>query len=84
MSIEPKIRENLLALIKESVGEERKELLDDGTVLLETGLSSLGFAKLVAKLDLVLGYDPFEIMEEPFYPKTYKDFVDIYLKYQPK
>tara|TARA_B100000035_G_scaffold86776_1_gene72867 strand:+ start:526 stop:819 length:294 start_codon:yes stop_codon:yes gene_type:complete len=52
--------------------------LDDDLVLLDSGLDSLGFAILVALLDEELGYDPFQIMEEPIYPTTFDEFLKIY------
>jgi hypothetical protein len=57
--------------------------LDDETVLLETGLDSLGFAVLVTRLEDELGYDPFSIMSEPVYPVTLAEFVDVYRKHAP-
>lgn len=54
------------------------------TELLKSGLDSMGFAVLVAYLEDKLGYDPFVIMEEPFYPTKYGELLDIYLKYFPK
>lgn len=56
-------------------------LLDE-TVLLESGLDSLGFAVLVTRLEEDLGYDPFTLMEEPVYPRTLGDFVAIYERYR--
>lgn len=53
------------------------------TVLLQSGLDSLGFAILVARLEEKLGYDPFLMMENPVYPKTFGDFTDIYEKLKP-
>ena len=53
-------------------------------VLLDTGLDSLGFAILVARLDEELEYDPFTMMEEAFYPSTFGEFLAIYEKYQPE
>ena len=41
------------------------ENIDSQTVLLESGLDSLGFALLVAKLEEELGLDPFSEMENP-------------------
>lgn len=60
--------------------EEEKEVpdLQDGDVLLESGLDSLGFAVLVTRLEESLGYDPFTEMDEPVYPQTLGDFVDVY------
>lgn len=62
------------------------ELISDfneDTVLLESGLDSLGFAILVSRLEEELGYDPFSIMEEPVYPRTLAEFVSIYERYAP-
>lgn len=58
--------------------------LDDDIPLLDTGLDSLGFAILVARLEEELGYDPFSVMEEAVYPSTLTQFVDIYHQYQLK
>ncbi|WP_104401015.1 acyl carrier protein [Vibrio penaeicida] len=57
--------------------------LNDDTVLLESGLDSLGFAILVARLEEELEYDPFTMMDEPVYPTTFKEFLDIYTRFQP-
>jgi acyl carrier protein len=53
------------------------ELTDD-TVLLDSGLDSLGFAILVARLEEDLEFDPFVEMEEAVYPISFGDFVAIY------
>lgn len=50
----------------------------DDQVLLETELDSLGFAILVALLEEELDIDPFQIMDEPVYPRTFGEFVAIY------
>ena len=63
---------------------ELSSTLDENTILLESGLDSLGFAILVADLEGSLGFDPFVIMEEPVYPNTLAEFVAIYEKYSPK
>lgn len=55
--------------------------LSDESVLLESGLDSLGFAILVADLEGALGFDPFVMMEEPVYPNTLGDFVAIYVRF---
>lgn len=54
------------------------------TVLLETGLDSLGFAIFVTSLDEELGFDPFTLSDEAFYPQTFAEFVAFYERYQPK
>lgn len=58
--------------------------LDDETVLLETGLDSLGFAILVTLLDDKLGYDPFTISTEAYYPRTFGELVDFYFRNAPQ
>ena len=52
--------------------------LVDDLVLLESGLDSLGFGILVARLEEELGYDPFSESDEPYYPRTFGDFVGFY------
>lgn len=49
------------------------------TVLLDTGLDSMGFAIFVSELEEVLGYDPFAIAENiTVYPQTFAEFVTFY------
>ncbi|HVF83796.1 MAG TPA: acyl carrier protein [Sphingomicrobium sp.] len=57
--------------------------LADQTVLLESGLDSLGFAVLVSRLEDELGYDPFSLAEDAFYPITFGEFVRFYEENQP-
>jgi acyl carrier protein len=52
--------------------------LDDNLVLLESGLDSLSFAVIVARLEDELGIDPFSAEEEVEIPITFADFVKIY------
>ncbi|MFT5405419.1 MAG: hypothetical protein ACI9DF_004268, partial [Verrucomicrobiales bacterium] len=35
-----------------------------------SGLDSLAFARFVVQLEQELGYDPFTLLKEPFYPQT--------------
>jgi acyl carrier protein len=58
------------------------EDIADDTVLFDTELDSLGFAILVALLEEELDYDPFQLMEDAVYPRTFGDFVAIYKKYE--
>lgn len=81
------LRGLIVELYKESLETTDSELigeLNDDTVLLESGLDSLGFAILVARLEEELNYDPFTMIEDPVYPTTFKEFVAIYKKYQPQ
>lgn len=57
--------------------------ISDNTVLLESGLDSLGFAILVTCLEDELGYDPFSISKVAYYPQTFGNFVDFYHDNRP-
>jgi hypothetical protein len=81
-AIEARIRTTFTALLKDRGVKVHDGLFKPETVLLDTGLDSLGFATLVARLEADLGYDPFVLMDEPFYPRTYQEFVGIYEKYK--
>ncbi|GAB58424.1 acyl carrier protein [Rheinheimera nanhaiensis] len=52
--------------------------INNDTVLLQSGLDSLGFAMLVAQLEEDLGIDPFSQMQIAVYPRTFGEFVGIY------
>jgi hypothetical protein len=52
--------------------------LRDDLVLLDSGLDSLGFAVLVARLEDRLGVDPFTASEDAQFPVTFGDFVKVY------
>jgi len=63
------------------IAEEQKHTLaplTDDLVLLESGLDSLGFATLVARLEDELGIDPFGADENVDFPVTLADFVQVY------
>lgn len=57
--------------------------LQGDTVLLETGLDSLGFAIFVSALEEDLGYDPFTLSQDAYYPQTFDEFLAFYTKYRP-
>ena len=52
--------------------------LTSDTLLLETGLDSLGFAILVTVLHDELGFDPFTLCDDAVYPATFGEFVSFY------
>jgi hypothetical protein len=52
--------------------------LKDSLQLAESGLDSLGFAVLVARLEDRLGIDPFSAAGEAFFPVTFGEFVRVY------
>lgn len=76
------VREVILEMFDEALESTESSLqcseLTDDTVLLNSGLDSLGFAILVARLEEELGFDPFVEMEEAVYPTTFGEFVAIY------
>lgn len=63
-------------------GTPAPELKPD-TVLLDSGLDSLGFAIFVSQLEEDLGYDPFTLAEDAYYPQTFEEFVAFYARYRP-
>ena len=60
--------------------EQAKTLapLSDDLVLLDSGLDSLCFAVLVARLEDKLGLDPFTVADDVAFPVTLGDFVKVY------
>ncbi len=73
-------RLTILSLIKDIAAEQKKTLppLTDDLVLLESGLDSLCFAILVARLEDSLGYDPFTASDDVYFPVTLGDFIAFY------
>lgn len=63
-------------------GTEPPALAED-TVLLDSGLDSLGFAIFVSQLEEELGYDPFTLSDDAYYPQTFGEFVAFYEKHRP-
>jgi acyl carrier protein len=54
----------------------------DDLVLLQSGLDSLGFAVLITRLESDCGYDPFTLMAEPYYPRTFGELVAVYDRFK--
>lgn len=77
MDIEQHIRDSLQH-VAEIANCQLINPITDTTVLLQSGLDSLGFAMLVAQLEETLGIDPFSQMTLAVYPTTFADFVSIY------
>jgi acyl carrier protein len=80
------LRQKIITAIQETADMRGTKIdtLVDETVLLESGLDSLGFAILVAKLEEELGYDPFVMMDVPVYPRTLSEFIEIYQRFAPQ
>ena len=66
--------------IEKVASEQRIRLapLSDDLVLLDSGLDSLCFAILVARLEDTLGVDPFTASDDVSFPVTLGDFVKAY------
>jgi acyl carrier protein len=78
--MEMTIRSTITTQVEQVASEQRvilPELLD-GLVLLESGLDSLCFAILVARLEDTLGIDPFANSDDVYFPITFGDFVRVY------
>ncbi len=66
--------------MRQVAGEHGKALapLSEDLVLLDSGLDSLCFAIVVARLEDELGEDPFATSEDIDFPVTFGDFVRFY------
>jgi acyl carrier protein len=75
-------RTKIFALIEQVAEQQAKPIqpLNDNLVLLDSGLDSLCFAIIVARLEDELGYDPFTASEDVYFPVTLGDFVQFYDK----
>lgn len=73
-------RSTIYTMFEQVAREQKKPLapLQDGLVLLESGLDSLCFAIITARLDNELGYDPFSTADDIEFPVTLGDFVRFY------
>lgn len=73
-------RLTILHEIRAIADEQHKALkpLNDGTVLLDSGLDSLCFAILVTRLEDKLGFDPFTMSDDVYFPVTLGDFIRFY------
>ena len=77
------LREKIRAVFNEMWSEDHDTpppVLNDDTVLLETGFDSMAFAVFVTRLDDELDIDPFSDAEEAYYPSTFGEFVAYYQK----
>ena len=81
MSIESIVRAEFELVALEQ--EKRLTGLTDDTVLLESGLDSLCFAIIVARLEDQLGVDPFTTSEDVYFPVTLGDFIEFYKDASP-
>lgn len=73
-------RATVISQFEQVAAEQNRKLarLTDGLKLLDSGLDSLSFALIVARLEDALGFDPFDSDEEVKFPVTFGDFVNLY------
>ena len=73
-------RNIVIAQIEQVAAEQNKTLrpLTDDLNLLDSGLDSLCFAILVARLEDKIGFDPFTIADDVEFPVTLGDFIRAY------
>jgi acyl carrier protein len=71
-------RSTIASVFEQVAVEQQRKLapLTDDLKLLQSGMDSLSFALVVARLEDALGFDPFESVET--FPVTYRDFVALY------
>jgi acyl carrier protein len=74
------IKAEIVAQFKQVAKEQDKRLapLTEELALLDSGLDSLCFAIVVARLETSLGVDPFSEDEDARFPVTFGDFVRFY------
>jgi hypothetical protein len=74
------VRDTVRTQFEQVAIEQHRKLskLSDDLKLLESGLDSLSFALIVARLEDALGFDPFDVSEEMRFPVTFGDFVKLY------
>jgi acyl carrier protein len=74
------VKQTILSQMQQVADEQKKSLspLTEDLILLDSGLDSLGFAILVARLEDALGVDPFTASDDVYFPVTLGDFVRVY------
>jgi acyl carrier protein len=74
------MRSDIITLFEQVAREQDKKVvpITDDLGLLESGLDSLCFAIIVARLEDTLGIDPFSTAEEIGFPVTVGDFIKLY------
>ncbi|HEY2855864.1 MAG TPA: acyl carrier protein [Gemmatimonadaceae bacterium] len=79
------IRTTIITHFEQVAAEQNHKLaaLTDDRPLMESGLDSLAFAIVVARLEDSLGVDPFNASTTGDFPVTFGDFVQMYEKMQP-
>jgi hypothetical protein len=74
------LRSAITAQFEQVAQEQKRKLsrLSDDLRLLDSGLDSLSFALIVARLEDAVGFDPFDTDQDIKFPVTFGDFVRLY------
>jgi acyl carrier protein len=74
------LRSAITAQFEQVAQDQKRKLsrLSDDLKLLDSGLDSLSFALIVARLEDAVGFDPFDTDEDVKFPVTFGDFVRLY------
>jgi acyl carrier protein len=74
------VRATITSQFEQVAREQQRTLsrLSDDMRLVQSGLDSLSFAIIVARLEDSLGIDPFNAAETVEFPVTFGDFVKLY------
>jgi hypothetical protein len=74
------VRDTIETEFQRVAKEQKRNLLPltDNLRLLDSGLDSLSFALIVARLEDAIGFDPFESAEDTRFPVTFGEFVRLY------
>ena len=80
MDISMTLRSKITAQFEQVAVQQKRKLapLVDDLKLLDSGLDSLSFALIVARLEDELGFDPFDVDGDIRFPVTFGDFVKLY------
>jgi hypothetical protein len=74
------VKSTVISQFEQVAVEQNRKLsrLSDDLKLLDSGLDSLSFALIVARLEDALGFDPFDVAEDAKFPVTFGEFVKLY------
>lgn len=76
-------RAEILSVVKEYFEASQIPFSEDLLVgpIFDSGLDSLDFAALVAKLEIEFAFDPFADSEVAIYPATLEEFISQYVNF---
>jgi acyl carrier protein len=74
------VRSIIFDQIEQVAREQKRQLvaLTDDLALIDSGLDSLCFAILVARLEDKIGVDPFSSSDDVAFPETLGEFIQVY------